>query len=273
MNGIAKINDLGNTETIRTGLLQRAEAFQRGVDTILAAVGMLSSATRGMEAAFPGAQYHPFDIDLEVNGRRYYDRDGMYKPDSLVAHLNRQAWKAAVDETGIFNVMGIEDSKKFREQLESGELPEFTADNVLSVICGLGHQAKDFAKNAAREVFDFLTPKRSSLKTNSAFKIGKRVIIRFAVDHWQGRSFSVNYNRTDAFRSIDSMFHLLDGKGLTKNGRGPLCEAINKGEPTGETEYFKFKCCKNRNLHLEFKRLDLVKELNFVVHGEKVLGK
>ena len=32
------------------------------------------------------------------------------------------------------------------------------------------------------------------------------------------------------------------------------------------------KCFKNRNLHLEFKNLELVKELNLLAAGERVLG-
>jgi hypothetical protein len=57
-------------------------------------------------------------------------------------------------------------------------------------------------------------------------------------------------------------------------GRSPLVAAIEAAEDGhGETAYFKFKCHKNRNLHLEFKRLDLVKQLNGLATGEYVLGR
>jgi hypothetical protein len=104
------------------------------------------------------------------------------------------------------------------------------------------------------------------------FRVGKRAIICYGVERAYGGRFRVNYDRSDRLRAMDAAFHLLDGKGPMKEGRGPLIEAINAGNVTGETDYFRFKCFKNQNLHIEFKRLDLVKELNFIAAGERVLG-
>jgi hypothetical protein len=41
----------------------------------------------------------------------------------------------------------------------------------------------------------------------------------------------------------------------------------------GQTEYFRFRSFKNGNLHLWFLRGDLVKEMNSVAGGEKVLNR
>ncbi len=58
-----------------------------------------------------------------------------------------------------------------------------------------------------------------------------------------------------------------------KENRGPLILAIEACEGgRGETAYFRFRCFKNRNLHLEFRNLELVKELNLLAAGERVLG-
>ncbi len=68
-------------------------------------------------------------------------------------------------------------------------------------------------------------------------------------------------------------FLLLDGKGVIREHRGPLYRAIEESQDgRGQTDYFKFRCCKNRNLHLEMKRLDLVKQLNLLATAETVLG-
>jgi hypothetical protein len=89
-----------------------------------------------------------------------------------------------------------------------------------------------------------------------------------------GGDFRVNYQREPQITAIDGVFHLLDGKGVMKENRGPLFQAINASgrDGRGETAYFRFKCFKNGNLHLEFKRLDLVKQLNGLAAGEYVLG-
>ncbi len=49
-----------------------------------------------------------------------------------------------------------------------------------------------------------------------------------------------------------------------------IIEASRTG--TGETEYFKFKWHRNHNLHLEFKRLDLVEKLHAASGGMRLRG-
>ena len=69
------------------------------------------------------------------------------------------------------------------------------------------------------------------------------------------------------------MFHALDGNGTIKTHRGPLIDAKEAAKDgTGETDYFRFRCFRNRNLHLEFKRLDLVAKLNAVAGGLRLRG-
>ena len=80
------------------------------------------------------------------------------------------------------------------------------------------------------------------------------------------------HHREQNIRGIDNVFHALDGNGTVHTHRGPLVDAINQcgREGKGETQYFKFKCFTNRNLHLEFKRLDLVAKLNQVAGGRRL---
>jgi len=50
-----------------------------------------------------------------------------------------------------------------------------------------------------------------------------------------------------------------------------LIDAIEAAKDgTGETEYLRFRCFRNRNLHLEFKRLDLVAKLNAISAGMRL---
>jgi hypothetical protein len=41
----------------------------------------------------------------------------------------------------------------------------------------------------------------------------------------------------------------------------------------GETEYFAFRCFRNHNLHLRFKRPDLVAKINQIAGGNALRGK
>jgi hypothetical protein len=113
------------------------------------------------------------------------------------------------------------------------------------------------------------------MKTNSSFRVGRKVILCNRVERtWNGQGFRVNHYREQEIKALDGVFHLLDGKGIIRDHRGPLQKAINEcgAAGRGETDYFAFKCFKNGNPHLTMKRLDLVKELNGLAAGEYVLG-
>lgn len=220
--------------------------------------------------------YRSFGISFEYNGHRERNDDGT-RFDSIFAAMKRNAWTMLVDALGIKNIMSVANRKLFEHQLSNDELPDITEDNIKSIIFGLAGQAKDFAQKAAIEVLDILRPRGhwgGQYKTNDAFRVGRRVILSWMVDRgYSGNKFRVNYNKEQHLTAIDAVFHLLDGKGIMREHRGPLVEAINTAEGgRGETEYFKFKCFKNRNLHLEMKRLDLVRELNLKATGEAILG-
>jgi len=173
--------------------------------------------------------------------------------------------------------MSVKKRKDFDEQLERGDLPDITEESILDILIGLCGQAQDFAKEMALEVFSILRPRGhwgGEYKTNDAFRVGRRVILPGRVDQWTSEhKFHVSYYHEQDITAIDAVFHLLDGKGVLKVNRGPLYQAINDSrDGRGETDYFRFKCFKNRNLHLEMKRLDLVRQLNLLATGEHVLG-
>jgi len=171
--------------------------------------------------------------------------------------------------------MSVKRRDEFDKQIEEGQLPEIHEDTIIDIISGLAGQAQDFAKEAALEVFEMLRPRgyMGKYKTNDAFRVGKRVILGWMIERaWSGSGFRVRYGQEQKLTAIDGVFHLLDGKGVMRQDRGPLVNAISGCMGKGETEYFKFRAFKNGNLHLEMKRLDLVKELNYLAAGERVLG-
>jgi hypothetical protein len=141
-------------------------------------------------------------------------------------------------------------------------------------VLGLAGSAKQYAAEAAREAFDFLRPQRSNLKTNCKWRVGRKVILGYAVERRHGGRFRASYGRSgQRLAVLDNLFHRLDGKATVRDGRPPLIDAIEASEHGfGETEYFRFRCCKNHNLHIEFKREDLVREINLLAAGEAVLG-
>jgi hypothetical protein len=249
-----------------------AREFSEATTEIARLIGELRAQTNRLDAAFGADSYSRFGVDLHFDGRRHdLDDKGV---SALVKMMERRAWNVLVDELGIKNVMSVAKRKVFDAQLESGELPPVSEQTIFTILLGFTGQAKDFATEAAREVFDLLRPRRGGYATNNAFRVGRRVILTNRVEQKYGPGWRVAYHYEQEMTAIDGVFHLLDGKGVMRNNKGPLVSAIDDTDASGrgETAYFRFRCYKNRNLHIEFKNLDLVKQLNGLAAGEYVLG-
>jgi hypothetical protein len=274
---LAALGSPGSPEFERTAT-HMAREFAEAMSDITRALNALHAATDRLDAAFRrdsegDYHYNRFEIGLE------YDGDRRISPAGLRKAMERRAWEILVDRLCIKNVMSVAKRKSFEEQLSRGELPPICEQTIVAWLLGLTDQASQFAREAAKEVFDILRPRSrwggGQYATNNAFRVGRRVILMGKVEQpWSGKGFRVNFGCEQTLTAIDGVFHLLDGKGVMRENKGPLVNAINQSDSTGrgETEYFRFKCFKNRNLHLEFKRLDLVQELNLLAAGERVLG-
>lgn len=130
---------------------------------------------------------------------------------------------------------------------------------------------------AVEEVFDWLRPRNSRYKTNTEFEIGPKVILAYVVgdvDSWTTH-YRVDHRYQKDLVALENVFSALDGRGSIAKGswQSELADAINQTPVNvgrGETRYFKFRCFKNRNLHLEFKRPDLVDKLNQIAGGMRL---
>jgi hypothetical protein len=266
----------GSPEFEQTAMFLARE-FKESMDELAHGLDVLNAACKRLDDAFvtPGEERHFKRFDVDVEFRRHRCRD----ISEIRAHMEREAWGDIIDKLGVKNVMSVKRRKEFDEQLQKGELPPICEQTITGIMLGFAGQAEEFAREAAVEVFDLLRPGQfawsKKYKTNSVFRVGRKVILsRYMVEHRSGGGFRVNYNQQQELTAIDGVFHLLDGRGIMREHMGPLIQAINATGPDGcgETEFFRFQCFKNHNLHIWFKRLDLVQDLNFLAAGERVLG-
>lgn len=258
-----------------------AKGFREATAAIVAACELIRREGDRLQTLFGvDSPYNRFCVEFRYDGRdhgyRYRDGDEADVFAPLVLAMKRNAWELLARRLGLRDLMSTTRRDQFDKQIREGEVPDITEDTITGVLLGLVGQANTFAAEAVREVFDFLRPSRTEYKTNNAFRVGRRVILTFMVTEGYGRprGFRVSYSREKWLIALDNVMHALDGRGFVRAGRPPIIEAINATGPDGraETEYFRARCFKNGNLHLEFKRLDLVKELNRVATGDAVLG-
>jgi len=186
--------------------------------------------------------------------------------------LKEQAWRWVMARTGAENLLSPRRKKQFEDSLAKDELPDLTLEAALELLDLF--RDNDLVGETLQEAFDALRPGMWSgnrYKTNrkSAWRIASKVILTWTVRRKYGGGYRVEYGQHEAqLNLIDRAFHLLDGKVevFNRSYRSPLVDAINSTDldGKGETPYFRFQCYGNGNLHLQIKRLDLLRELNRV---------
>lgn len=207
---------------------------------------------------------------------RISDYDLEKKIENCHRTIKENAWRGIVDKTKIRELLSEKSSKELDKQLENvDELPELSVESVKSLLENLHGNLGNLLQETLEETFDFCRPPQSKYKTNTEYEVGEKVIKKWIFYTSYGY-VNLNYYRDSEIRSLDNCFHLLDGKGSIKYPGDALTkirEALQNKKWEVETEYFYFKWFKNGNLHIKFKRMDLVKELNRRAGGNKLKNK
>lgn len=269
------------TPSTETGLIPRqtlplmAEAYRKAIADMEAGVALLQKASSDLLFAFgQGARRAgPFDYRDKHRGTNFD-----LVPKDIELEWRQAAWRILVDRMELKRLCSVRRAEEIDKQLaDPRSLPEITESNMLAMLEGNASNVGSFLQEAITECFDQLRPYRNGddgdgLKTNKVYEIGERVIIHYAVTRgYSGGRFHVAYSerKTQLLRCLDNVMHLLDGKGTVPTHAGPLVDALNSSQNTGfvETEFFEAKSFGNGNLHLRFKRKDLLAELNRIGSG------
>lgn len=250
-------------------------------ETLTAMIGAYQQATQKVEEAYvilESAQNSLRAVFLDGPGYRFSVNDrnstevGKKASDEINAKIKKDAWSVIVNRMELRRLLSIRRRSELDAQIDKGELPELTDENVLALFETSAANVNVYLEEAVHEVFDYLRPPQSRFKTNTEFELGKRVILTWQVEKgWNRGKFRVNYHREKYLTALDNVFHMIDGKGPIKSYHGPLYDAITDSpDGTGQTDYFKFRCCINGNLHLEFVKPELVARLNAIAGGNRL---
>lgn len=195
-------------------------------------------------------------------------------PDRSLEDVRRQVWRSIVERLEVRRMMSIERWKQLDQELDKGDLPELTVESAEAMARGFAGNLREMLEEAIGEVFEWLRPPRSEYKRNSELEIGPRVVLRYVVEpSWGGNRVDVNHRYRQELIALENVFSALDGRGqVTKNYVSAIEGELKKLRPgeRGETEYFEFRGYANRNLHLRFKRLDLLAKFNAIAGGRRL---
>jgi hypothetical protein len=255
--------DLANRQTIST----LVTAYQGASSKIQQAYRLLDEADRDLKLAFGKDSY--FKV-LPDHGY-ILDNAG----DNVLRQLKRTAWCRLVDLTEVRKTLSIKRAAELDRSLQESELEEISVPAIVNVLQLYVENADAILHEAVAEIYDWLRPGECSgaagYKTNqknATFELGPKIILTWIVEHGYQQPFRVIYQRHAHLYALDKVFYALDSAGIPPGYKSPLIDAINTSpDGKGETTYFRFSAHKNGNLHLEFKRLDLVARLNQFAGG------
>lgn len=247
--------------------------YERAERDIRDGFALIARAEQSLNDAFTLASWRTIRVG------DHHQRMNFNDVESAVREARRGVWESLLERLEIRRFSSIKEWEKLSKEVHEGrEVPEVTAENVAAMAKQFRDKLPEMLQAAVTEVFEWLTPQWSRHKTNSKLELKKRVVITYALDTWQGRvlgEWKIGYNVAQRFSAMENVFTSLDGKGqVTKTHLSAIdttMRQIPRGEPcVGETPYFAFRGFLNGNLHLTFKRLDLLKRFNMIAGGARL---
>lgn len=262
--------DLAYRATVR----ELVRTFAEAEHDIRAAFAAIVAAEERLNAAFILGEHGHKDFHVSACGTRYHDN--FKDPDQAIKLLARKAWYRVAERYELRRFMSIKRWDAFNREVDEDKMPAFTEEHVMGFLHAQLASARDHLTEAVNEVFEWLRPRAGSrvhaLKTNSELEVPGKVILAYVVQgRWSGNGFEVDYHYRQNIVALENVFRALDGRGAITGYEPELETAIKaSADGEGETDLFRFRCCRNRNLHLTFKRPDLLARFNAIAGGKRL---
>lgn len=256
----------------RATVRELVAAFQAAEAQVRSSFAALVQAERDVNAVF-GISDRSIRISASDHwGSRFDD------PDAAVKLMARDAWVVIVDRLELRRAMSIKRYEALDRQIREGkDLPPITEETVMGFVQQSAADLSTMFEEAVLEVHAWLRPRGSKYKSNSEYEIPAKVVLERVVDpidRWPTKTFRVNYHVRQTLIALENVFNGLDGRGqIAKDHYSVLQRAIEacpREVGRGETELFSFRAFGNGNLHLAFKRLDLLARLNQIAGGKRL---
>jgi hypothetical protein len=255
--------------TKRLTITEAVAVYERATAQIREGFRLVAEAEKLLNETFTMDHFG----SIHVSG--YSGRVNFDDPSENLLRVRHDVWSAIIDRLEVRRMMSVARAKELSRQLEKHELPEITLQSASELLHGFQSNLSTMLEEAVEEVFNWLRPRASKYKTNSEYEVPRKVVLTSVVEPWNKiwSSWRVNYHREAELTALENVFSALDGNGqITKTHYSAISNAIRAEgfDGVGETPYFRFKTYKNGNMHLEFRRLDLLARFNAIAGGRRL---
>lgn len=180
--------------------------------------------------------------------------------EQVTRELDRAMWRRAFDLTGFKQIMDAEAVADFERSLFPSP-PEFTGANIRATFIDLHQKSGAMFRRGIVNVFRYMS---DDYKTNAKepFKIGRKVVLTWIIGPSFQRGLQIRIGAGDKINDVDRIIRTLDGKQFKPREVEYSMNAAFTDGNVYECDYYRAKAFKNGNMHLEFKRQDLLDGLN-----------
>ena len=249
-------------------------AYQAACHVVARSFGDLVEAERTLNIALTASQeVGSYDTrSVSIPGSDCHHGHAFEAPDKAITRLRRATWGALLVRLEVQCFTSPQRWREIEKQVEDDDLPEITDESVAEFVQGLIDQRADLLTEAVASTFNFLRAHRDDYKTNNLVEVGEKVVLTWMVESSFGSRSGrrIRYGVDVDLLAMERVFAMLDGKGeISKSHYSELRTAIEENV-VGETTWCRYRAFKNGNLHLTFRRRDLVKRLNAIAGGKRL---
>lgn len=238
----------------RLSIIEVVDQRNLAIEKYKQAITLIESAEQNAKRAGGSSAAPSWQVD------RHYDLN----IENIRKTIDRYVWGELLQKSGLADLMDAQAHKEFHAQLEN-DVPVVTVETILATFSKLGEQREDIFYRGITNTFKGLC---RDYKNNDGFRLGRKIVFHY----------SPYGHRDEQLNDMERAFFILDGKKaptyVESSGSKLRSMHYYGGDRKVETEYFALAWYKNQNLHVVFRRPDLVVAINKIIAGEygEVLG-
>lgn len=201
---------------------------------------------------------------------------------TFVSDVRKNYWRRALDLKEVKARLTMSKRDEFETVMADRCNMDFTEHNIRQFVLNLMGSYRQTLAEATLEIFDIFSAKHSwkdtvheknihyfnGWKTNSSFKVRERVVIPIYGSYgapFRGYSgWELNYGAGQKLDDIDKVMNYFDAGSEYVSISMAAKAVFARGDNSGESTYFRFKCHKKGTIHLTFKDNDVLRRFNVI---------